>query len=465
MRGIVHTLALFFMGFLFFVLPCRSSAQENQQESRKNKARQNSKVSAEKQADSYFDVSAPKFEDFVYKPSIKTVLFHREGWELSPPLIKFNTDERLMLSFDDLDADYKVWQYTVIHCDATWNPTDLWPNEYIDGFTDGFIRDYKFSFNTLQPFTHYSLQLPNDDFRFTLPGNYILKIYPENEPEKPVITRRFMVVDAKVTIKGRVKRSGNPDLYFSHQEVPFSIFNPTYNIAEPMRNLNVVILQNNRWDNAIWGLKPMMLRSDELDFQYTDGANTFEAGNEFRYFDIKSLRYNSERIRAIENRNDGYHVALLPDVRRTFKPYVTYSDINGRMLIKTEDARETTTEAEYVWVDFFLPVEAPFADGSVYILGALTDWSFKVAQGDKEGNPDGKMKYNFARQGYEARLYLKQGYYNYLYAFVPNGESKAEMQRLEGSLFETRNAYTVLVYYREPGARFDRLIAAEVIEN
>ncbi|MBW6490870.1 MAG: DUF5103 domain-containing protein [Lentimicrobium sp.] len=434
----------------------------------KQKKKRETRVDTEKVQDksnAYFEGDFLRYEDYVYDKSIKTVLFHREGWEITPPIILYKSNERLVLSFDDLDGDYKSWQYTVVHCDAYWKPSDLWQNEYLEGFTNDYIREYRFSFNTLQPFTHYSIILPNDNLKFTLPGNYLLKIYPDGNPGKPIITRRFMVVDPKVKVSGKVKRAGNIDQYFSHHEIPFSVHHTSYPIAEPYRDLKVVVLQNHRWDNALWGMKPLMLRNDELDYQYTDGSNTFEAGNEFRYFDIKSLRYNSERVRFIENRADGYHVTLFPDARRTNKVYVTYSEINGQMLIKTEDAQNTSTEAEYVWVDFYIPLESPFTDGSVYVMGALTDWQFRSTSGADGNEPYGRMKYNFARQGYETRLYLKQGYYNYLYAFLPNGKTKAELFRLEGSLYETRNSYTVLVYHREPGTRFDRLIAAEVIEN
>lgn len=441
------------------------NAQESGSEQKKKRESKVTAAKADESSDTYFEGDFLRYEDYVYRQSIKTVLFHREGWEITPPLILFNSEEKLVLSFDDLDGDYKMWQYTVIHCDASWKPTDLWQNEYLEGFTDDYIRDYRFSFNTLQPFTHYTVTIPNENLKFTLPGNYLLKIYPDGDPEKPVITRRFMVVDPRVKVTGKVKRAGNIDQYFSHHEIPFSVHHPSYPISEPFRDLKVVILQNQRWDNALWGLKPMMLRTDELDYQYSDGSNTFEAGNEFRYFDIKSLRYNSERIRFIENRTDGYHVTLFPDATRTKKVYVTYTDINGQMLIKTEDAQDASTEAEYVWVDFFVPIEAPFTDGSVYVMGALTDWQYRTTSGTDGNEPYGRMKYNFARQGYEARLYLKQGYYNYMYAFLPNGKTKAELSRLEGSLFETRNSYTILVYYREPGTRFDRLIAAEVITN
>ncbi len=457
MRGIVQPFSQLLAVFAIFLFISAVQAQETGSD--KQHKKQNTLD------DNYFDGDFLRYEDFIYKSSIRSVVFHREGWELTPPIILFNSEETLFLSFDDLDGDYEVWQYTVVHCDANWKPTDLWQNEYLEGFTDDYIRDYQFSFNTLQPFAHYSLSLPNDSFKFTLPGNYLLKIYPEGDSDKPIITRRFMVVDPKVTVKGRIKRSGNIEQYFTHQEVPFSILHPGYPLPEPDRDLKVVVLQNHRWDNAHWGLKPMMLRTDELDYQYLDGSNDFEGGNEFRYLDIKSLRYNSERVYAIENRNDGYHVTLLPDALRTTRPYVTYSDINGQMLIKTEDGRDASTESEYVWVDFFLPIEAPFADGSVYVMGELTDWQFRTTSGTDGGEPLGRMKYNFPRQGYETRLYLKQGYYNYLYAFLPNGETKAQLQKIEGSHFETRNAYTILVYYREQGTRFDRLIAAEVIEN
>ncbi len=416
-------------------------------------------------SEDYYDQAFFRYEDFIYDASIASVLFHRNGFELSGPIMQFNSDEQLRLSFDQLDHDYQLWQYTVIHCDALWNPTDLWQNEYIAGFTEGYIRDYAYSFNTLQEYTHYELIFPNNEFQFTLPGNYLLKVYPDGDADHPIITRRFMVVDQRVTIEALIKQSSVVDQYFTHQEVQFSILNPSYPILDP-RELKVVILQNDRWDNAIWGLEPLMLRHNEIDYHYTDGRNAFEGGNEFRYFDIKSLRYHSERIAAIEHRRDGYFVKLLPDAVRASKPYITYGDINGKHLIQTEDAPDVSIEGEYVWVDFFLPYQTPFTDGGVYIMGDLTYWQFSaLANAPQAAFGKAQMKYNFARQGYEARLYLKQGYYNYLYAFLPNGSTKADLSRLEGTHYQTRNRYTILVYYREQGTRFDRLIGTEVINQ
>lgn len=466
MVSIVHRFTMKILIFCLIVIQSVSvyAQKDTKQRSDSLKVAQKKEKSKKKEGN-YFNPSFLRYADYIYKESVTSVQFHRLGWELTPPIMVFGSEERLYLSFDDLDADYRVWQYTVIHCDAEWNPTDLWQNEYIEGFTEDYIREYRFSYNTLQMFTNYSLIIPNENFRFNISGNYILKVFPDGEPENPILTRRFMVVEPLVTVEGNVRAANEISKRFTHHEVSFSIYSGAYHISEPERDMKVVVLQNQRWDNALWGIKPMMVRGDEYDFRYNDGTIVFAAGNEFRYFDIKSLRYQSDRVDALENRSDGYHVRLLPDKVKATAPYITESDMNGQRFIKTEDANDPVTESEYVWVDFFLPYASPLTGGGIYIMGALTDWQF-FAPGNSPASATGpgRMEYNFARQGYEARLYLKQGYYNYLYVYLPDGKTIAETAPIEGDRYETRNAYTVLVYHREPGSRYDRLIAVKVVD-
>ncbi len=401
------------------------------------------------------------FEDRTFNPNIHTVLLYRTGAELSPPVINFNSGEQLTLSFDDLAAGYNSWQYTFIHCNADWTPTDLWQNEYLNGYTDDYIRDYTSSFNTLQPYTNYSIQIPNENISFRIPGNYILKVYPEGEPDNPAFTRKILVLERRVAINAHVRPSSLIEERFTHQEVAFSIINQNYTINEPYRQLKVVVLQNMRWDIAKYNIAPLMLRDGEIDYQYTDGTISFEGGDEFRYFDIKSLRYNSERVRAIEMRNNMYFVDLMHDRPRAFRPYITEQDINGKFLIKSDDANDSSNEAEYAWVNFFIPFELPFPDGNMFVTGGFNNWKT-----DSSVTPErGRMKYNYARQGYEARVLLKQGYYNYLYAFADNKTGSIDLAQAEGNHAETGNSYTILVYYREQGDRFDKLIAVEILER
>lgn len=399
------------------------------------------------------------FEEKVFNGSIRSVLLNRSGADLTPPIINYNSSDKLTLSFDDLNGGYVSWQYTLIHCNADWTPTDLWQNEYLNGYTDDYIRNYKTSFNTLQSYTNYIVEIPNENIKFKIPGNYILKVYPDGEPENPIITKKFFVIDKKVVVNGIVKQATDINKRFTHQEVLFTVSHPQYAIDQPYTNLKVAVLQNNRWDNARISIPPLMVRDGELDYRYTDGTIEFEAGNEFRYFDMKSIRSSNERIRSIEIRNNAYIVDLSHDNRRAFKPYISEQDINGKFLLKSDDATDVTDEGEYAWVNFFISFETPLIGGTMFVTGQFNDWKF-----DQSITPDkGMMKYNYARQGYEARVLLKQGYYNYLYGYVDDKTGIPDFTQAEGNHSETVNEYAILVYYREQGSRFDNLIAYEII--
>ena len=210
---------------------------------------------------------------------------------MSPPLIKMNTGEKLKLTFDDLDADGKEYSYTIIHCDANWQQSDIEKYEYIDGYEEDYIYDFQYSANTIVQFTHYELLFPTDDLKPELSGNYILKVYFDHE-DSLYFTRRFMIVDQQVAIEGRVKQATVIEDRNYKQEVDFEVLAQNYTIVNPYRDMKVIIQQNGRWDNAVTDLKPKMVINGKLDFNY-DAENVFDGGNEFRALNLKSLKYNA----------------------------------------------------------------------------------------------------------------------------------------------------------------------------
>ena len=383
----------------------------------------------------------------IYKANIKTILFHREGWDLSPPLIKFNSGEQLRLSFDDLDADGKEYMFTIIHCNADWKPSRLEKYEYIEGYEEDYIYEFRYSANTIVSYTHYDLLFPTQDLRPEIPGNYVLTVYVEHK-DSVYFTRRFMVLDQKVDVDGRVKQATRIEDKKYKQEVDFQILSPNYNISTPYRDLTVVILQNGRWDNAISDLKPKMVVAGKLDYNY-DFENVFDGGNEFRSIDIKSLNYYTENIDKIDYDNSGYHVFIRPDERRTFSVYKSDDDINGQVKIKTEDQDDTEIRSEYVHVHFYLAYDVPILDADLFLNGALTDWNL---------DDDSKMSYDYAKKGYVLTLLLKQGYYDYQYILKYHDQETGDVSFIEGNHWETRNEYTILVYNREQGTYYDSLI-------
>jgi len=382
----------------------------------------------------------------ILKENIKTVLLHRDGWDLSPPLLKFDTDEKLLLSFDDLEADGKEYMYTIIHCDANWQPSALEQYEYIDGYYEDYIYEFQYSLNTIVSYTHYELLFPTVDLKPKLSGNYVLKVFMENE-DSLYFTRRFMIVDQKVNIEGRVKQATDYADKKYKQEVDFEI-NSSIQIVNPYRDLNVTIVQNGRWDNTILNLKPKMVVGQTYDFNY-DYENVFDGGNEFRNFDIKSLNYYTEYLAKIDYTHDGYQVTLKEGEKRSFKNYRSEDDINGQLKIKTEDQDLTEIRSEYVNVHFTLPYAAPLIDGDIFIIGAITDWNF---------SDESKMIYDYKKMAYTKTMLLKQGYYNYQYILKNRNEEKGDVGFIEGNHWETRNEYTILVYYRNIGDDFDSLI-------
>jgi len=388
------------------------------------------------------------YGDFIHKNNIKTVLFNQKGFDLSDPLIRLNSGDRLILRFDDLDADYKNYYYTIIHCDAHWEPSELRQHEYIDGFYEDQIRDYRRSVNTRVSYTHYYLEFPGPNLRPTKSGNYILKVYLDGNRDDVAFTRRFSIFEQAVTVSGRVTQANLVRYRDRKQQVTFNISTGGYNISNPYRDLSVVIRQNGRWDNVITGLEPRMIQGDNLLYDYEDKI-LFEGGNEFRHFDIRSLRYLSGNIADIQSSRRYWDAYLRPDKLRTYERYVSEDDLNGRFQVLTQDARNAMTESDYAWVHFHLPMDTPLPEGHIYVMGQLTDWHF---------SEENKMNYNYGENAYELSLLLKQGYYNYKYAYMAGNDTVADVPYLEGSHAYTENDYTVYVYHRRPGDLYDRLI-------
>jgi len=389
-----------------------------------------------------------------YDPLIRTIQLFREDNELSDPVIQLNTDDRLTLRFDDLAPDIRRYKFTFRHCEAGWSTSaDLPVSDYIDGFREENIDQFSYSYNTTIRYIHYEASFPTGSMKPKLSGNYLLIVY-EEDPSLPVFTLRFMVVESTaLSVIGNIAQSAEVASRYSRQQIDFVIRLNGFTVRDVEREIRVAVKQNGRTDNVLYLSKPRFARSDELDYRF-DEAISFNGGNQFRYFDTKSLQYQSERIERIIF-DTATQVFLLPDLPRTYKQYVFEEDLNGRFFIKNEDhAEHSATEADYAWVHFRMPWPEEIRTGSFHVLGELTCW-----QADNRS----MMQYNPAGREYELDLLLKQGYYNYVYVLKLKGKINLDESFFEGNHWETENDYTVLVYYREAGSLYDRLLSVATI--
>ncbi|MFO0356912.1 MAG: DUF5103 domain-containing protein [Sphingobacteriaceae bacterium] len=405
----------------------------------------------------YVNDNTLRYDDHAYKSYIKTVQLHGTEWEFSPPLIEMNSGNQLELSFDDLEGDQKQYSLTFVHCNADWTPSDLMTMEYMDGFFDLNIINFNFSINTLQKYTHYSMVFPTSTVKFIKSGNYIVYVYANGDKNDLILSRRFMVFENKVNIGASLRQTIGGDNQYNKQQIEFTVGYPGLKVVNPAKDIKIYVTQNYRWDNALTNMAPTFYGPNEITYSMNDAA-IFNGGNEFRFFDMRSLRVYSERVKDMyKDENSKNHVVLTNEENRAVKQYIFQNDINGGFLIKNRDIKgNQDIEADYAYVDFFLPYPNPETQGNFYVMGKLTDWRM---------NNTSKMTYNYKRFGYECKLYLKQGYYNYILLLSEDGKKAGDETKTEGNHWDTENDYTILVYYRQVGMYYDQLVGIRKLNS
>ncbi|MDD3009984.1 MAG: DUF5103 domain-containing protein [Bacteroidales bacterium] len=397
-----------------------------------------------------------KRPDQTFSPDIQSVQLNRKGTTLGDPVIIVSDGIELICSFDDLNAGVKDYQYTFVHCDPWWQPTEgLSREDYLDSYyMEEYIRSYESSYNTLTPYIHYWFAFPSESIKFRLSGNYLLKVY-EDDPELPVFTRGFMVIEQEVNIEGRVAKSANPALRPEVQQLLFQVNLGNKHYENPYRNMEVVLSQHDRWDNEIWGKAPYMIRNNTMHFDQ-EGMYIFKGHNEFRFLDLKSLRYLPQKVAEISVSEGTYYVEVNDREPGKFLSYQYREDINGKYLILSEDARDSDMESEYMNIQLYLPYDKPIAGASLYVTGSFCNWQYL------EQN---KAIYSPRRGGYLVDLFFKQGYYNYTWAAVELGNLPADATFIDGSFADVQNLYTVRIYYKNPGDYHYRLIGRQVFNS
>jgi hypothetical protein len=387
------------------------------------------------------------YDNTCFDDKIATVILQKNIDIYDPvPIINLGSTESLKLSFDMLDPQNEFLNYSLIHCDRNWMPSDLQPMDYVNGNTMGEITDFKFSTNTYQTYTHYSLNFPTDEMAITKSGNYILKVFRNFDEEDILLTRRFMVVDIQTKISTSIRSATVPEYRFSHQEVDFSVKYLGFDIPNPFLDVHVTILQNNSWNNAIENLKPQFVNNNELSFNY-ENENLLPGTNEFRFFDIRSLRFFSNNV--IKKYIDSVqNVVLRPEESKAYLNYVRWIDYNGKRDIFNSDGMNLVEDGDYALVHFNFKSNNLQDMGDVFVYGELTDWQLK----DKF-----KMTYSSELNMYTCPVLLKQSYYNYHFV-LRDKQGNIDYTFTEGNHQETENDYTILVYHKNVFYGYDEII-------
>jgi len=391
--------------------------------------------------------NAQQLRDSICNANIKTVQLFKKGWELSYPVITLNSDEKLVLGFDDLNKNIKNYCYTLIHCNSNWEASNLNYSEYCNGFEQNQFAKPMFSTNTTVNYIHYSLTLPNENCTPIISGNYILKVFEDFDQTKLVFMKRLYIFESTANVNLLVIRPELSKYMMKYQQCRIKVTPNITDFTDLQTEIKTVVLQNFNASNT-QECHPSRIVDNILYYDDLD-SNLFEGGNEFRNFDIKSLKYQSPHIKHIALNDSIYNIELHPDEWRNKKQYFTDIDLDGNYYIENKLGLDKETDADYFNVHFDLPTNEFLIDGNLYIFGALSHW---------QCNASNLMKYNFGTHTYELNMLLKQGYYNFLIAYVPKETGKIDLSYVEGNHYETENDYFVFVYYKPATGRYERLI-------
>ena len=392
--------------------------------------------------------------DVVYSTNIHTVRFHPYGDQESMAIYKLNSGDKLELHFDDMETRVKSYYYTYQLCDYNWEPVNISPFDFIKGFTQQRISNYRFSSIAYTRYTHYQAVLPDANSLPIRSGNYIVKVFLDGDTSKLVFTRALLVLDSKSSVSARVVQPFTPDTYNTYQHIKFTVNVEGLNTSNASQQIKVVVIQNGRWHNAQGNVLPTFIRNNTLEYS-NENSFVFPGGKEWRWLDLRSFRLLSERVDSANTKRTDIYVKA--DVDRSGQRYAYYADLDGKYLVTTYESINPYWQGDYTNIHFkFVPPNAiAYSGKDLYLMGQLTDYQL---------NDSNKMNFNQEKGIYENTQFLKQGYYSYGYTLVDKSDPSKRID-MDGNYWETENNYTILVYYKSFIDQADQLIGVAKINT
>ena len=363
----------------------------------------------------------------------------------SLPVMRLGSDDVLNISFDELSHDYHRYVYEITKCEADWEiAEDVFESDYLEGFSGNPIDDFEHSTNTIIPYTHYRLQIPNDKCRLKMSGNYVLDVIDENDGGT-MLRVPFMVCEQSMRLSMSVSPNTDIDNRQSHQQVWMAVNYGQLPVTHPEDQLYAVVMQNNQDFDIRTNVPANFNTNNGMEWNHCRDL-IFDAGNEYHKFEVLDVSHPTMGVDRIHWDGENYQVYLPENHPRT--NYLYDEDANGSFYIRNSDNIRNDTQSEYVWVNFRL--DDPDMSGNPRVTGR---WASDINLSTYGMEPH-LGYYQAPQHCYTASILLKQGYYNYQYR---NADGK--LHPTEGSFYQTENRYQGLIYYKGTNDRTWRLTA------
>lgn len=376
---------------------------------------------------------------------IQSIQLYRKGTPSSPPIIKLNSNEQLVLEFDHLGPEATQFKIDVRHYSREWRESSLALNYYMEGFYEDYFGAGSKSYVQRPTYRHYEYELPNDRLSMTVSGNYLLTVTNPDTGEL-LFTLPFFISEEKGDLQTRIETEYARRKDLREQDRPFSEYRYPDFVEMPQFDLSFQYVQNQFWGRA----KPVK----NFDTS-TPGAVHFHLAQdeaflgdyEFNTLDIRSFTADGRQILSYEPDFTPPNLILRRDVQN-FSPSPSVAG-GPRFGLPTDDRN-----AEYANVHFQLETAAK-SDSlrQIYLVGDFNEWTV---------NKLNRMEFNHSSGLWEGRAFIKQGEYAYKYVTI-EGNSINDLA-LDRSFTYRRQEYITLIYYRDPTRHYDRLLKVDRTE-
>ncbi len=400
-------------------------------------------------------------ETCIFNERVKTLQVRLAGMPqgtIGMPVLVMDSEYGIIVEFDHLADEHEYLRYSLTHCDANWKVDNLSYSEYLDGFNLGNVEMYSYSEATSVHYVHYTISIPDAQVRPIISGNYLLRVFPEDDEENVWLQCRFAISEQSASMAINASSRTDVDYNRSHQQLEVVADVSRAGVRDVFNDLTLVIEQNARTDNRRVLTKPMRISSGRLHYEHQSEL-IFPAGNEYRRFETVSTRYTPMGVYEIAYKAPYYRFILNTDESRSAKNYLYDETLSGGFIIRNADEAnvfeegDPATTADYA-VTYFSLAMPELPGVTIFIDGEFTQRAF---------SPESAMVYNHASACYEKALLLKQGAYSYQYLATEPGQLVGQTSIVEGDKYETVNHYTTYMYNRRPGERYDRLVGVSSI--
>ena len=399
-----------------------------------------------------FPIRAFDTSQQVFKPTVQSLSVSNPRDFMAPPVIRMGSNDMLDINFDLIGNQHEYLKYRLIHCNADWQPSRLLESEYVNGFNDVPVEDFAYSSSTYVHYINYNISLPDPQLPILASGNYLLQVYPENDPDDIWLQVRFSVSENLAPVYGGFTTKTDRGVNSEYQQLFFEIDPDNLGNINPYVDLFIEITQNNSSSSSHTLSHPMRVESNRIIYEHSP-ALVFEAGNEYRRFETVRADYPGMHVDSVKFINGMWHAWLQTDFSRRDREYAYDNTQHGRFKIDEYNSTEPDLGADYVMVHFSLdPGERQY--GRIYLDGNFTSNVISDRY---------LMKYDWNDGLYHASLPLKQGSYNYQYVVAADDAKNPSPAPVEGNKYETQNEYLVKVFLRRPGARADRLVGVTIL--